>query len=100
MDKFGKICRHRLKERLKISKITKFKSDLLQGNKDTDSQSRHILQTFMCCPPTIQTLDCKTVRIFAYSSTRAVKQKVSNEAENSERDWGETLKIFLLSQGV
>ena len=51
MDKFGKICRHHLKERLKISKITKFKSDLLQGNKDTDSQSRHILQTFMSCPP-------------------------------------------------
>ena len=56
-------------------------------------------------------LDCKTVRIFAYSSTRepyfcvfkyarAVKQKVWNEAENRERDWGETLKIrsvFFLS---
>ena len=40
-------------------------------------------------------LDCKTVRIFAYSSTR----KQSNEAENRERDWGETLKIrfFFLS---
>ena len=40
-------------------------------------------------------LDCKTVRIFAYSSTReaarAVKQKVWNEAENRERDWGEIL---------
>ena len=36
--------------------------------------------------------------VFKY--TRAVKQKVSNEAENRERDWGETLKIFLLSQGV
>ena len=34
-------------------------------------------------------LDCKTVRIFAYSSTR----EQSNEAENRERDWGETLKI-------
>ena len=33
---------------------------------------------------------CKTVRIFAYSITRAVKQKVWNEAENRERDWGET----------
>ena len=32
----------------------------------------------------------KTVRIFAYSSTRALKQKVWNEAENKERDWGET----------
>ena len=32
--------------------------------------------------------------VFKY--TRAVKQKVWNEAENRERDWGETLK-FLLS---
>ena len=42
-------------------------------------------------------IDCKTVRIFAYSSTRAVKQKVWNEAENRERDWGETLKIRFFS---
>ena len=34
-------------------------------------------------------VDCKTVRIFAYSSTR----EQSNEAENRERDWGEMLKI-------
>ena len=31
--------------------------------------------------------------VFKYG--RAVKQKVWNEAENRERDWGETLKIFL-----
>ena len=52
-------------------------------------------------------LDCETARIFAYSSTRdrhikyiykkkkyarAVKQKVWNEAENRERNWGETQK--------
>ena len=39
-------------------------------------------------------VDCKTVRIFAYSSTyaRAVKQKVWNEAKNREQDWGETLR--------
>ena len=37
-------------------------------------------------------VDCKTVRICAYS--RAVKQKVWNEAENRERDWEETLKIW------
>ena len=39
-------------------------------------------------------VDCKTVRIFAYSSTyaRAVKQKVWNEAKNRERDWGETVR--------
>ena len=35
-------------------------------------------------------LDCKTVRIFAYLSTR----EQSNKAENRERDWGETLKIL------
>ena len=28
---------------------------------------------------------------------RAVKQNVSNKAENRERDWGETLKIFSLA---
>ena len=35
--------------------------------------------------------------VFKYA--RAVKQKVWNEAENRERDWGETLKIrfFFLS---
>ena len=40
----------------------------------------------------VEKVDCKTVRIFAYSgsSERAVKQKVWNEAENRERDWGET----------
>ena len=39
-------------------------------------------------------LDCKTVRIFAYSSTREQSNKRSwNEAEKRERDWGETLKI-------
>ena len=31
--------------------------------------------------------------VFKYA--RAVKQKVWNEAENRERDWGETLKIKL-----
>ena len=33
-------------------------------------------------------IDCKTVRIFAYSSTRE-----QWKAENRERDWGETLKL-------
>ena len=33
--------------------------------------------------------------VFKYA--RAVKQKVSNKAENRERDWGETLKIRLLN---
>ena len=44
-------------------------------------------------------LDCKTVRTCVFKYARAVKQKVWNEAENRERDWGETLKIrfFFLS---
>ena len=42
-------------------------------------------------------LDCKTLNspyfcVFKYAW--AVKQKVWNEAENRERDWGETLKII------
>ena len=69
------------------------------------------------------TLDCKTVRIFAYKAfsitwpasmqiygtnvtscenalfkyARAVKQKVWNDSQNRERDWGETLKIRFFS---
>ena len=36
-------------------------------------------------------LDRKTVRILGVSKyARAVKQKVWNETENGERDWGET----------
>ena len=39
----------------------------------------------------VGSIDCKTVRIFAYSSTQyTVKQKVWNEAENRELHWGET----------
>ena len=39
MDMFGKICRHHRKERLKISKIAKFESDLLKAYKDTAPQN-------------------------------------------------------------
>ena len=45
-----------------------------------------LLLLFICLA-----LDCKTVRIFAYSSIRE-----QSKAENRERDWGETL---FLSQG-
>ena len=90
MGKFGKICRHHLKERLKISKITKYKSDLLQGNKDTDSQSRHNYFTDVhVLPPTIQTMDYKTVRIFAYSSTREQSNKRSRTRLKTESETGE-----------
>ena len=34
------------------------------------------------------TLDCKTVRIFAYSSTRELSNKVWSEAENGEHESG------------
>ena len=34
-------------------------------------------------------LDCKTVRIFAYSSSR---EQLNKRSGNGERDWGETLK--------
>ena len=47
MDKFGKIRRHHSKERLKISKIVKFGSDLLKTNDYTAPQSREILQSFV-----------------------------------------------------
>ena len=47
MDKFGKIRRHHWKERLKISIIAKFESDLLKTNEATAPQSREILQTFI-----------------------------------------------------
>ena len=47
MDKFGKIRRHLWKERLKISKIAKFESDLFKTNEDIDPQSRQILQAFV-----------------------------------------------------
>ena len=39
MDRFGQIRRHHRKERLKISKITKFESDLLKAYKGTAPQN-------------------------------------------------------------
>ena len=47
MDKLEKICWHHWKERLKISKIAQFESDLLKSNEDINPQSREILQTFV-----------------------------------------------------
>ena len=60
MDKFGKICRHHIKERLKINKISKFESDLLKAYKDTAPQnSRNFTDVCMVgatnLPPIIQT---------------------------------------------
>ena len=45
-------------------------------------------------------LDCKTVHTFAFSSTREQSNKGlsgSLEAENGERDWGETVKIWVFA---
>ena len=43
------------------------------------------------------TKDCKTFRIFAYSSEREQSnKKVWNEAENREREWGERLKFIVV----
>ena len=47
MDKVEKICRHRRKEHLKISKIAKFESDLLKTNEDIALQIREIWETFV-----------------------------------------------------
>ena len=56
MDKFGKICRHHIKERLKINKITKFESDLLKAYKDTAAQnSRNFADVCMVGATIIQT---------------------------------------------
>jgi len=38
MGKFGKIRRHHWKERLEISKIVKFESDLLKTNEDSANE--------------------------------------------------------------
>ena len=45
MDNVRKIHWHHWKERLKISKIAKFESDLLKPKIDTPPQSHEILQT-------------------------------------------------------
>ena len=55
------------------------------------SYSGNILSTQDCS--IMQITVAERLKVFKYA--RAVKQKVWNEAENRERDWGETLKIFL-----
>ena len=47
MDQLRKIRRHHWKERVKISKIAKFESDLLKTKEDTALKSRKNLQTFV-----------------------------------------------------
>ena len=46
MDQLRKIRRHHWKERVKISKIAKFESDLLKTKEDTVPKRRENLQTF------------------------------------------------------
>ena len=53
MDQLRKILAHHWKERLKISKIAKFETDLLKTNEDiAPRQNREILQIDVCitCP--------------------------------------------------
>ena len=45
-DQLAKIRKHGWKERLKISKVAKFESDLFKTYEDTAPQRREILQTF------------------------------------------------------
>ena len=59
MDKFGKICQHHWKERLKSNKIAKFDSDLLKNSEEIAPLIHEISQTFVwgggglkTCPPT------------------------------------------------
>ena len=47
MGKLGQNRRHQWKERLKISKIAKFESDLFKTIEDTAPQSREFLHTFV-----------------------------------------------------
>ena len=47
MDKFGKICQHHWKERLKINKIAKFESDLLKNSGEIAPLIHEISQTFV-----------------------------------------------------
>jgi len=45
-DQLAKIRQHEYKERLRVSKSTKFEHDLMKANEDIAPQSRRILQTF------------------------------------------------------
>ena len=53
MDKFGKIHRHRLKERLEIRKIAKFEGDLLKANLKVGKFYSRLYGTWgaQTCPP-------------------------------------------------
>ena len=64
MDKFGKICQHHWKERLKINKIAKFESDLLKNSGEIAPLIHEISQTFVWgrggaqnLPPNIQSTE-------------------------------------------
>ena len=56
-DQLANIHRHCWKERVKISKLAKFESDISEASKDIALESREILQTFLwwgvqtCLPP-------------------------------------------------
>ena len=51
MDKLGKIRRHHWKERLEISEIAKFESDLLKTNEILQTFYRHMVEGTNLRPP-------------------------------------------------
>ena len=63
---------------------------------DEDGDGKLDLEEYMAFyhPGVSKRVDCKTVRIFPYSSTREQSNwKGLEKAENGERDWGETLTL-------
>ena len=85
MDKLRNIRRHHWKERLKITKIAKFESDLLKTNQDIAPQGREILQTFVCwgggggtslCPPPYKRLKIiTTLHSYIFARLRRITFK-------------------------
>ena len=70
MDKLGETRRHHWKERLKISNIAKFESDLFKTNEDIAPESRKILRTFFL-PGPLHTNFCKFLQVCGAISSLA-----------------------------
>ena len=80
MDKLRNIRRHHWKERLKISKIAKFGSNLLKTNEDIAPQKCEISQTAMVgaqtCPPPYQRLKIiTTLHSYIFARLRPITFK-------------------------
>ena len=67
------------------------------GGREGGNITRHPLPhlpRWFFCSPSLWTRLQNSPYFCVFKYARAVKQKVWNEAENRERDWGETLKFF------